>query len=188
MEEKKEIILDFSSCIDLSRLKELILYIAEKSKEDPRFGALKLNKILYYSDFIGFREWGEPITGATYQNLSEGPAPKEFLAAVDELEEEGASSYCIQKYFNYPQKRLTPQRPAKTSLFQRKQLELVDAVIEALWEFNGTGARDLTHNEWGWRLTEEGEEIPYRTTWLSSEPLTQEQISNGLTLWKEIND
>ncbi len=187
MVENKEITIDFSAMIDLSRLKELILYIAGKSKEDPRFGALKLNKILYYSDFIGFRELGKSITSATYQHLREGPAPKEFLAAVEELENEGASSYETRQYFNYPQKRIIPHRPANTSLFNLKELELVDAVIEALWEFSGTEASDLTEKEWGWKLTEDGEEIPYRTAWLSPGPLTQEQIADGLKLWKEIN-
>lgn len=180
--DTEEIILDFSSVIDLSRLKELILYIAGESKDDPRFGALKLNKILYYSDFISYRELGKPITGATYQNLSEGPAPKEFLPAVAELEDEGASTYFVTRYFKYPQRRLTPLRPANTSLFKLEELELVDEVIKALWSFNGSEASLLAHEEWGWKLTQEGEYIPYRTAWLSSEPLTQKQIADGISL------
>jgi len=184
---KRKIIIDFSAVIDLSRLKELILYIAEKSPKDPRFGALKLNKILYYSDFIGFRELGHSITGATYQHLSEGPAPKEFLVAVEELEDEEACTYKTKPYFNYSQRRIIPNRPANTNLFKSKELKLVDIVIKELWEFNGTEARNLTHEEWGWKLTEDGEEIPYRTAWLSAEPLTQEQIANGLRLWKKIS-
>ena len=33
------------------RLGELILYVADKCADDPRFGATKLNKILWWSDF-----------------------------------------------------------------------------------------------------------------------------------------
>ena len=64
---------------DGSKFRELVLYIAEQSEGDPRFGAVKLNKILYYSDFEAFRVLGESITGATYRKLSEGPAPLQML-------------------------------------------------------------------------------------------------------------
>jgi hypothetical protein len=35
----------------LQRLRELIVYISEKSEHDQYYGATKLNKILYHSDF-----------------------------------------------------------------------------------------------------------------------------------------
>jgi len=37
--------------IDERKFKELILYVADKCSDDPDFGAVKLNKILFYSDF-----------------------------------------------------------------------------------------------------------------------------------------
>ena len=53
----------------------LILYVAERSEHDDRFGAVKLNKIMYYADFTAYWKLGRPITGATYQRLDEGPLP-----------------------------------------------------------------------------------------------------------------
>ena len=55
---------------DEEKLSELILYISQKCATDPKFGAVKLNKILYLSDFLAFGNWGEPITGVEYQHLS----------------------------------------------------------------------------------------------------------------------
>jgi len=60
------------------KLAELILYVCHKSEADERFGATKLNKILFYSDFAAYRQLGQPITGADYQNLEEGPAPRKL--------------------------------------------------------------------------------------------------------------
>ncbi|HZQ34888.1 MAG TPA: hypothetical protein VFD32_03070 [Dehalococcoidia bacterium] len=51
--------------IDSRKLGELILYVAEKSSDDPRFGATKLNNILFFSDFLAFGQLGRSITGAT---------------------------------------------------------------------------------------------------------------------------
>lgn len=62
---------------DESKFKELVLYIATNTSRDPTVGAVELNKILYYSDFIAYKRLGRPITGAAYQKLSEGPAPRQ---------------------------------------------------------------------------------------------------------------
>ena len=40
------------------RLGELILYIAERCADDHTLGATKLNKILWFSDFLGVRTPG----------------------------------------------------------------------------------------------------------------------------------
>ena len=88
------------------KFKELIVYIAERCQDDPTFGAVKLNKILYYADFAAYRIEGQPITGATYRKLSEGPAPKEMISARDELIESGRLRMEHRPYFTRIQKRL----------------------------------------------------------------------------------
>lgn len=65
--------------LNKEKFRELILYVANMSRNDPDFGAVKLNKILYYADFRAYRELGRPISGAAYRKLSEGPAPRQLL-------------------------------------------------------------------------------------------------------------
>jgi hypothetical protein len=36
---------------DDEKLRELILYVSTLSENDPNFGAAKLNKLLFYTDF-----------------------------------------------------------------------------------------------------------------------------------------
>lgn len=74
----------------LQRFRELIVYIASKSIDDPSFGATKLNKILYYSDFKAFERFGVPLTGAPYFRLKNGPAPRIMIPVRDELVAEGS--------------------------------------------------------------------------------------------------
>src|SRR5947209_287088 len=73
-----------------SRLKELVIYISSKCQDDPGFGAVKLNKILFKSDFQSQRMQGRPITGASYFRLRQGPAPREMKPLMRELHQEGA--------------------------------------------------------------------------------------------------
>lgn len=179
--------IDFSAVGDVTKLKEMILYISQLSERDPRFGAIKLNKILYYADFGAYRELGHPITEATYQHLREGPAPKELLQAIDELEDEGAIKYESPLYYTHRQKRIVPCRGPDLKHFKPKELRIVKDVVKALWDLNATQVRNLSHEEWGWRLSDDGETIHYRTAWLSPEPLTQEQIRDGIRLWEEMS-
>lgn len=170
----------------LKKLQELILYIAQEGEGDPCLGAIKLNKILYYSDFKAHIELGHSITDATYQHLQEGPAPRELLPARKDLEENDAISLESTRYFTQAQTRVVALRPPDLAGFDEAELRIVREVMDYLEDMNATEVSELSHKEWGWRLTKEGEDIPYRTGWLSAEPLTQEQILYGQQLWEEI--
>lgn len=166
---------------DKARLKELILYIAHKSKDDPRFGATKLNKILYYADFAAYRSLGNSITRADYQNLSEGPAPKQLIPCRTELLKAGDAVIEPRQYYDGVQQRLIPKRDPIQKMFSEEELAIVNQVIEGLWNKNGNEVNLKSHMELGWILTERGETIPYASAFFPSRdtPLTIEQEEMG---------
>jgi len=161
---------------DIDKLKELMLYVAEKSLEDPRFGATKLNKILFYSDFMAYGLHGEPITGATYQKLDRGPAPRQLLPVQEELITDGHARIDQRSYFNLVQKRLVPLRSADISGFSPEQIALVDRVIDVLKGHGGLQVSELSHAEAGWQIAEDRGDIPYESVFLSTEPLASSEI------------
>lgn len=173
---------------DLTKLKEAILYIAEECEDDEKFGAVKLNKILYYADFQAYRELGRSITGATYQHLPEGPAPRELLPARHELVEDGDLTLEDKQVFSYVQQRPIPQRPCNPEVFENWEQDrrILDRAIEFLAPYWGYEVSKLSHDEWGYRLTKDGDEIPYRTAWLSPES-TQDDLAAAIGVWEEDN-
>jgi hypothetical protein len=170
---------------DARKFKEAIVYICEKSESDPRFGSVKLNKILFYADFRAYTQLGWSITGATYRHLSEGPAPKEMLSCRAELEDDHALVMENRTYFNRKQKRPVSKRKAQLTLFSGDEVAILAAAIEYLWEKDASEATELSHREWGWKLTAENEDIPYRAAWLSPEPPTQEEVEYARMLAME---
>ena len=44
-----------------AKLKELMLYVADKCSQDPNFGATKLNKILWWANFLAFGKIRKPV-------------------------------------------------------------------------------------------------------------------------------
>lgn len=149
------------------KLKNLILYVAEQSKDDPYFGATKLNKILYYVDFRAYRELGCPITGAEYQKLPDGPAPRELLKVRRQLLNEGRIALQNRQVFNYVQQRIVPLDPAVDtgSSFLPNELAIIDDVLLMLRGKSGTEASEMSHDEAGWKLVGYYQTIPYETAW-----------------------
>ena len=169
---------------DEEKLRELLVYVAKHSADDPTFGSVKLNKILYYADFAAYRLLGQPITGATYQKLHEGPAPRELLRSRAALIHSGRASIAQVPYFTGVQKRLViaPESEPDTEIFNPQELLLVDQIIECFWGKTAREVSDFSHREPGWILAKDRETIPYETAWLSAEPLDQEVEELGLRL------
>jgi len=173
---------------DADKFKELIVYIAERCQKDPTFGAIKLNKILYYSDFAAYRIEGQPITGATYRKLSEGPAPKEMIKARDELIESGRLRMEHRPYFTRIQKRLVLEddQSANREIFSPTERDIVNEVIEFFYGKSAREVSDYSHREPGWRVAEEMGDIPYDTAWLSGAPRAQETEEVAIRIGKQI--
>ena len=173
---------------DREKFNELVVYIARHSEGDPTFGAVKLNKVLYYADFASFRMFHKPITGASYQKLREGPAPRELLAVRESLVKSGDAWIEQRDWFTGVQHRLCidANRSPNVELFTPDEIELVDSTIEFFYGKTAREVSDFSHHEPGWRLAEQGETIPYETAWLSGDPIdsaTEEIIRRMAAPW-----
>ena len=60
---------------NMEKLRELILYICRASESDEAFGKVKLNKLLFFSDFSAYVDLGQSITRQDYKKLKQGPVP-----------------------------------------------------------------------------------------------------------------
>lgn len=87
----KEILMQSAvSLPESQKFSELLLYVSRLAESDPRCGATKLNKILFYADFSAYRALGRSISGQTYRKLQHGPAPWGVLREIERLSAEGA--------------------------------------------------------------------------------------------------
>lgn len=148
---------------DEQKMKELVLYVALRCQQDERFGKVKLNKLVYFSDFFAYGKLGRPITGLEYQALARGPVPRRMAPLIAELQSEGALAIQVVTYFNRRQQRPIALRDPDLSTFTAAEIALVDELIGRFWGLNATEMSDLTHELDGWKLASEGEVIPYFT-------------------------
>jgi hypothetical protein len=155
---------------DENKLAELILYVAEKIRGDPTGGATKLNKVLYFAEVGHIRAHGLPITGAQYRKLPNGPAPRFLRQIRTRLIEEERAKLLPDDYFGRTMDRLIPLVAARTEMFSDAEVESVEKVIKALWGKSAKWVSDLSHEEPGWQLVDDDEDIPLCTAYLPKDP------------------
>lgn len=171
---------------DSQRFGELLLFVARASEGDPRCGATKLNKILFYSDFGAYRALGHSISGQIYRKLKHGPAPKTVKQSIQILEQQGACAWADRTYFGYPLKKLIALKEPDLSLFSAQEIDLVRRVIDDLWQLNATEVSDLSHRFPGWQAAAMGEEISYNTVFVGEpQPLTEVEAEWALEALQE---
>ena len=162
---------------DEHKLEQLILYFAVKCKDDPKFGSTKLNKMLYAADFLAYANLGKPITGATYQHLERGPAPRELLPTRKQMEQDNYLKMELTDYHGKSQQRPIALVEPDYKTFSEDELKLCDYIISQFCGVGGTESSEWSHKRLGWLFTTDREEIPYFTIYMwEKEPITQADI------------
>lgn len=150
------------------KFRELMLYIAMQMEDDPAFGATVLNKVLFFSDFLAYKFWGTPITGAVYQKLNYGPAPRRLLPEQDRLRNDGRAVLQTKERGGKIQRRLIVLDKPNLDLFTGEEIALTDRVIAMLRGRGAWQASAISHGaSVGWIAAELREDIPYGTIFLS---------------------
>lgn len=163
------------------RFEGLVLFIADRRKDDPRFGRTKLAKALFYSDFGVYREQGEPLTGATYIRMPFGPFPEELDEIERSLQERGLVYLDYVKDV-YEEKRIVPLKPLPDlrGVVEPWALHVVATWADRVALATAREISRLSHHHPGWLLAREtGKPIPYETALLPQERPTGRDVERA---------
>ena len=153
------------------RLREMILYVAERCAEAKYFGAVKLNKIIWKADFDAYAARRKPITGREYRRRYFGPALLEMLPVHREMQREGLIRVDLRDFGDgYVEQRTIALEEPDLRWFDQDDLSFVDAAIQYYWEKTGTEASDDSHGA-AWRTRKDNDPMSYELAFLSDQPL-----------------
>lgn len=164
------------------KLREAVLYIADKCQGDETFGATKQNKLLFYADFLAYLNFGEAITGQEYFKLGKGPAPRRWLPVKEQMLRDGDIKIKAHEYYGFPQNRTVPLRKPNLNAFSAEQLALIDKIIEVHRGKTASEISEESHGFIGWKLADDQETIPYPVALVSTQELTAQETKHGQTL------
>ncbi len=157
------------------KLRELVLYVCKASEADDAFGSVKLNKLLFYSDFLFYLRYGSSITGQEYFKLEHGPAPRLMLPLMDDMKIDKQLAIAERKYRGRPQKKPVALKEADLNKFSAREIDTVHQVLRIFQSHNAKEISDLSHQFTGWQLAENRETIPYSSILLHKSELTEQE-------------
>ncbi len=147
---------------NISKFKEVLLYVLQQVASKPHVGETVLYKLLYFIDFDYYEKYEEQLIGATYIKNHHGPTPREFLSIVKEMK--GTDLMLVRsQYFKYPQRKYLPLREPDLSKLSARELEAIDQVLKRLSHMNATEIGAYSHNDVPWLTTENGKVIDYES-------------------------
>lgn len=162
------------------KFRELVILIARRSEGDPRFGAIKMNKLLFYADFLAYAKLGNSITGQQYFALPNGPAPRYKVPVWKQMVK--AKEIAVRNSCPGDIETTLALREPDVSLFTPQEIDLVHNLIHFCWGRNGNYLSEMSHKFAGWALAKEKETIPYSVALVGSRKPTPAEIVRGRAL------
>jgi hypothetical protein len=163
------------------RFKELVLMLSQASAGDPGFGMVKLNKLLYWSDFEAYRLLGRSITGETYEKQEFGPVARDLPIVLDELASDG---YLVWQHFprgDFVRDVPAAQEPPDERQFSADELRIIRRALEELAGHGGKSVSEWSHaDSAGWNVAREfGDTIEYGSAFISTERIPGEDLERA---------
>lgn len=145
--------------VNREKYKNAILYFIENMNK-YELGTTKLAKLLYYLDFLNYRDKGESITKADHYKQQYGPVPQDFFEIIKELREEEAIDIQRKKLEDGRETDIyTVYKDPNEEVFDNEEIELMRNLVEKYKDWKTDLLVAKSHSELPWRKAEWGAEL-----------------------------
>jgi len=149
---------------DLTKMMNMILYITQSF--DGVFKT-KINKLLWYMDFLHFKEFSVSISGSSYVHLPYGPIPDNYDLIIGVMmNEKLLEKEEVPFEENIVGENLKALSTYDSKCFNEGELKVMNFVIEYFKDFTCGQISKYSHKEKPYKNTTDKERISYE---LSSE-------------------
>ncbi len=158
--------------LQVSKFKNVLLYILERCAGKPNVGETVLYKLLYFCDFNYYELYEEHLTGAKYRKLPYGPVPKKLDAIINQMIDAGEIQRIKVPYFDKFQTRYIPLVSADLKIINGAEKEVIDKVIDQFGDWSASAISNYSHKDMPWLASKEGEEIDYELAFYRDAPFS----------------
>lgn len=147
--------------LEKGKYKNAILYFL-KYCNNQHLGATKLNKLLYYLDFISYRDRETSVTGDRYLHKQYGPIPETVDSILNDLKESGLIN--IERISCEDGKDFFKHNLIKDpdlSVFDDYENKLLKNICDEFSLWSTDKIVDQTHLEAPWFYSKPYEEVDY---------------------------
>lgn len=134
---------------NLYKLRQMIIYFTEATKPFKT----KLNKLLFYADFLNFKKTCFSISGTQYRAIDMGPVPNNFASIFEYAAQQGDVDIQIK---TFPSgaigEHFLPSQHTKfnASLFNEDELATLEQVVKTFKQTSVSDIIEISHREKAW--------------------------------------
>jgi len=135
---------------DFEKLSEMIVYFSDKLEPFKT----KMNKLLFYSDFLMFKKYCFSISGIQYRAIDYGPVPKNYQSIVEYLANNDVIQLDIEEFptgYSGEKLKAKADRPFKSELFSETELQVMHQVASHFKDVSTKDTIELSHQEPAWK-------------------------------------
>jgi putative zinc finger/helix-turn-helix YgiT family protein len=145
---------------DLEKLKNMILYLVKRLDGVLK---VKLNKLLWYCDFLHFKDTSVSITGSQYVRLKYGPVPNNYERIIGIMQPELLDKDEIS--FNTEEgivgEQFTALLEPDESIFSETEIQVMNFVADTFHKYTSTEIMNKSHQETAYLKCKNGDIISY---------------------------
>ncbi len=130
--------------ISLERLKNIMLFVLEKCGD---VWCTKMNKLLFYMDFLSYRERGMAMTGLTYKAIEFGPVPERWDRVYSEFSEIRQE---LKQAGEFVGSVLKSDVKSDLAMFSDDELKVMEQVCSQFATCSSRDISRLSHEETAW--------------------------------------
>lgn len=132
--------------LSLDKAKQIVLFFADLCKPFTT----KMNKLLFYSDFLHYKRFGCSITGLNYIAIDKGPVPKKYSTLYDQSE-----VICKKEVIfpnGYSGEQLIPKEDSifNQEIFSESELLILREVGAKFKDISTNDIVETSHQEEAW--------------------------------------
>jgi len=132
--------------IKAEKIQNAIIYFSRHTKY---CGITKLMKLLYFLDFIHFRQTGKSVTGQDYFTWEKGPVPVEIYEDLNRKENKGLGlnkiATLIPRGENFKEVKATSHARFDNKVFSEREFQLLKQVAEIYRDARAKEMVEVTH-------------------------------------------
>ena len=144
-----------SQALNWRKVSETVIYLCQ----GRGVSRTKLNKLLFYTDFLHIKHFGLPVTGLPYVRLPHGPVPNDYELIFTALHAKGVIDIMETEFGENVAYMHCARRGPDITVFSGTELQ---ALAKVQTEFERVGANDISersHKEDAWLKTPAGARV-----------------------------
>jgi DNA-binding transcriptional regulator YiaG len=146
---------------NFEKFTEMVVFFSDKLSPFKT----KMNKLLFFADFLMFKETCYSISGVRYKAIDMGPVPKNFQSIFEYLANNNEIYIYSTEFpdgYTGEQFKAREDRKFNATLFTENELHTLEKVATVFKETSTTAIIELSHLEKAWKNNEKNKrEISY---------------------------